>query len=180
MIKIVAFDLVGVLVREKDVQLTDLESKLERLFGPNISDLEYLNNARKIVNDDNLIIKITKNIINKLYKIKDTSLLDKLRNKYPNIKLVLATNHLSKIKDYINNNFIFDNIFISADIHKIKPNKDFYEEIIDKMNCNPNEILFLDDNKENIEGAKNCGLNTILVDKNMNLYEEIVKYIDKK
>ena len=52
-------------------------------------------------------------------------------------------------------------------------------EIIDKMNCNPNEILFLDDNKDNIEGAKNCGLNTILVDKNMNIYEEIIKYIDK-
>ena len=180
MIKVVAFDLVGVLVKEKDISLTNLESQLERLFGPNISDLEYLNEARKIVNDDNLINTTTINIINKLYEIKDTSLLEKLRNKYPNIKLVLATNHLSMINDYINKNFIFDNIFISADIHKIKPNKDFYYEIIDKMKCNPNEILFLDDNKENIEGAKNCELNTILVDKNMNIYEEIIKLIDKK
>ena len=173
MIKTVAFDLVGVLVKEKDIQLTDLESKLERLFGPNISDLEYLNDARKIVNDENLIKNTTKNIINKLYEIKYSNLLDNLRNKYPNIKLVLATNHLSMINDYINKKFFFDNIFISADMHKIKPNNDFYYEIIDKMNCNPNEILFLDDNKDNIEGASNCGLITILVDKNMDLYEEI-------
>lgn len=180
MIKTVAFDLLGVLVKEKDISLTDLESKLERLFGPNISDLEYLSYAKNIVNDENLIKNTTKNIINKLYEIKDTNLLDNLRNKYPNIKLVLATNHLTMINDYINKNFIFDNIFISTDIHKIKPNKDFYYEIIDKMNCNPNEILFLDDNKDNIEGAKNCGLSTILVNKNMNIYEEIIKYIDKK
>ena len=180
MIKVIAFDLVGVLVKEKDIQLTDLESQLERLFGPNISDLEYLSYAKNIVDDENLIKNTTKNIINKLYEIKDINLLDNLRNKYPNIKLVLATNHLTMINDYINKNFIFDNIFISADMHKIKPNKDFYYEIMDKMNCNPNEILFLDDNKDNIEGAKNCGLNTILVDKNMSIYEEIIKYIDKK
>ena len=180
MIKVIAFDLVGVLVREKDIPLTSLESQLERLFGPNISDLEYLNEAREIVNDDNLINTATINIINKLYEIKDINLLDKLRNKYHNIKLVLATNHISMINDYINNNFMFDNIFISADIHKIKPNKNFYEEIINKIKCSPNEILFLDDNKENIEGASICGLNTILVDKSMDLYEEIVKYIDKK
>lgn len=42
MIKLIAFDLVGVLVREKDIELSTIEDKLERLFGPNLNDEEYL------------------------------------------------------------------------------------------------------------------------------------------
>ena len=44
----------------------------------------------------------------------------------------------------------------------------------------PEEILFLDDNQDNIDGASSCGLNTIKVEKGMNLYQEIVSYIDNK
>lgn len=43
MIKVIAFDFVGVLVSEKDVNLSEIENKLERLFGLNISDEDYLN-----------------------------------------------------------------------------------------------------------------------------------------
>ena len=49
MIKVIAFDFVGVLAFEKDIKLTDEEEKLERMFGPNLNDADYLNNARKIV-----------------------------------------------------------------------------------------------------------------------------------
>ena len=47
MIKIIAFDLIGVLVGEKDIELTSDEEKLEKLFGPNISDKEYLDKAKE-------------------------------------------------------------------------------------------------------------------------------------
>lgn len=49
MIKVVAFDLVGVLVREKDIKLSEVEEKLERMFGPNLNDSDYLVEARKII-----------------------------------------------------------------------------------------------------------------------------------
>ena len=52
MIKVIAFDLVGVLVNERDIVLSNEEEKLERLFGPNLSDEEYLKEANKIVNDE--------------------------------------------------------------------------------------------------------------------------------
>lgn len=64
MIKIIAFDLVGVLVREKDIKLSKEEEKLERLFGNNISDEDYMNEAEKITNKD--IVNIIKNIFNTL------------------------------------------------------------------------------------------------------------------
>ena len=47
MIKVVAFDLVGVLVNEKDIELSEIEEKLERMFGPNINDADYLIESKK-------------------------------------------------------------------------------------------------------------------------------------
>ena len=47
MIKVIAFDLVGVLVSEKDIELSEVEEKLERMFGPNLNDEDYLKQAKK-------------------------------------------------------------------------------------------------------------------------------------
>lgn len=181
MIKVIAFDLVGVLISEKDIEMSAEEAKIERLFGPNKSDEEYIEEASKIICSKNELINTTINILDKLYEVKDKNLFNKLKNKYSNIKMVIATNHVSFIKKFINDSLdveFLDDVFISADINKIKPNKEFYEEIINRVNCNPNEILFLDDNQENIEGAQSCGLNTIKAEKNMNLYDEITKFLE--
>ena len=59
MIKVIAFDLVGVLVNEKDIVLSDEEEKLERLFGPNLSDEDYLKKAKEIVCNEKNIVNIT-------------------------------------------------------------------------------------------------------------------------
>ena len=71
MIKVIAFDLVGVLVSEKDIELSEVEEKLERMFGPNLNDEDYLKQAKKIVEKDLEVINTTKVLINKLYKIKE-------------------------------------------------------------------------------------------------------------
>ena len=101
MIKVIAFDLVGVLVKEKNIELTELESNLERLFGPNISDSEYLIQARKFHPKDVVIMRTTVDLLNNLYEVKDPELLSKLRKKYPDTKIIIATNHLSRIRNYI-------------------------------------------------------------------------------
>ena len=58
MIKVIAFDLVGVLVNEKDIDLSEVEDKLERMFGPNLNDADYLIEARKIIEKDSYIVEI--------------------------------------------------------------------------------------------------------------------------
>ena len=62
MIKVIAFDMVGVLVNEKDIELSLVEDKLERLFGDNLSDSDYLKDAEKITDK---AIEITEEIMNK-------------------------------------------------------------------------------------------------------------------
>lgn len=181
MIKVIAFDLVGVLVSEKDINMSFEEEKIERLFGPNINDSDYLKEARKIIEKDNVIIRTTESLIERLYEVKDDSLFKNLKEKYPYIKIIIATNHVSFIRNYIGEAFgveYLDDIIISAEIHRVKPNKDFYEYILDKYNMKPSELLFLDDNVKNINSASKLGINTIRVDKTTNILKEIENKID--
>ena len=178
MIKVIAFDLVGVLVTEKEINLNDTEEKLERLFGANISDEDYINKAKLITNEN--IIDITKNIINKLYVVKDKDIFRKIKEKYT-VKIIIATNHVFFIKDYIVNNMDIkniDDIIISATINKVKPNKDFYEYILDKYKIKNNELLFIDDNIENINAAASMNINTIKVNKDTDILLSIKKYME--
>ena len=178
MIKVIAFDLVGVLITEKDIILNDTEEKIERLFGANESDEDYINKASLITNEN--IIDITKNIISKLYIVKDRDIFRKINEKYQ-VKIIIATNHVFFIKDYIVNNLDIENIddiIISAKINKIKPNKDFYEYILDKYNIKNNELLFIDDNIENIKSAESININVIKVNKDTDILESIKKYME--
>lgn len=180
MIKVVAFDLVGVLVNEKDIELSEIEEKLERMFGPNLNDADYLIEARKIIEKDSIIMNITETLIDKLYKVKDREIFKKVKEKNENVKVIIATNHLSFVRNFIGESFnvdYLDDLIISAEIHKIKPNQDFYEYILNKYNIYSKELLFLDDNIDNINGAKQLGINTIKVEKNTNLIEEISNFI---
>lgn len=180
MIKVIAFDLVGVLVSEKDIELSEVEEKLERMFGPNLNDEYYLQQAKKIVEKDLEIINTTKVLIDKLYKVKDKEIFKKIKEKNENVKVIIATNHLSFVKDFIKESFdsnYLNDIIISAEIHKIKPNLDFYQYILNKYNIESKELLFLDDNINNINWAQILGINTIKVEKDTNLIDEISKFI---
>lgn len=180
MIKVIAFDLVGVLVSEKDIELSEVEEKLERMFGPNLNDEDYLKQAKKIVEKDLEVINTTKVLINKLYKVKDKKIFKKINEINENVKIIIATNHLSFVKDFIKESFnidYLDDIIISAEIHKIKPNLDFYQYILNKYSIESKELLFLDDNINNINGAQALGINTIKIEKDTNLIDEINKFI---
>lgn len=183
MLKVIAFDFVGVLVNEKDIDLGEQEDKLERKFGSNLNDEDYLTFAEQTLKINNKeAIDITKNIINKLYKVRDADIFTKLKNKYNNIKIIIATNHLSYVEEFINKYFdttYLDDVIISANINKIKPNANFYNFILEKFNIKSKELLFLDDNVENIDGANKLNIRTIKVEKNMSLYEEVCKFISE-
>ena len=180
MIKVIAFDFVGVLVREKDIKLSAIEDKLERMFGPNLNDYDYIMKARNLIDTDSIIIKTTEDIINKLYEVKDKEIFNKIKEKYPGVKIVIATNHISFIRNFVEDYLNIENLddlVVSAEIHKIKPNIDFYQYLLDKYNILPNELLFLDDNAENVKGANKIGVSTIKVEKNTDLFKEICERI---
>jgi HAD superfamily hydrolase (TIGR01509 family) len=158
MIKVVAFDLVGVLVHEQDYLLSNFEARLERMFGSNINDDEYNLIASKLVKGD--INEYTQNIFRKIYEV-DRNLVDTYRKEYPDAKIIIATNHVSYVREFIEKNFDVDDIIISAEIHYAKPDKEFYQYILRKYEIDSNELLFLDDNIDNINAMNEMCIKNI-------------------
>ena len=180
MIKVIAFDLVGVLVTEKDIELTKEEDKLERLFGDNVNDDAFFKDAQK--NVDNILLSkdFINGLINKIYDIRDKDIFNKIKSINDKIKIIIATNHITLVKDFIYKSFetdALDEIIVSADINKIKPYKNFYLYILNKYHIKPNELLFLDDNESNIIGDQKLGINTIKVNKDTDILKEINEYV---
>ena len=122
------------------------------------------------------IEKITKDIIENIYDMREYDIFEHL----PKIKLAIASNHLSAINIWIDNMELrerFDYILISADCGIEKPNREFYEKLIANLKEKPEDILFVDDDQENIEAAKKSGLSVLLYDNSKNLTQEVIKYL---
>ena len=175
MIKVIALDLVGVLVKENDFVLDKTNEKLERLFGKNRSDFEFSSKATEIVPslDINSLKERCKYICSSIYSLKITlGELSKFKEQHKDIKLVVATNHISCVKEFILKAFgqdLFDEIFISAELNTVKPEAEFYTKMMDKLGVSADEICFVDDTLENIAGANNVGIiHTIHVAKTSN------------
>lgn len=66
----------------------------------------------------------------------------------------------------------FDVILVSCDVGIRKPNPKIYQLTVKKLNFAPQEILFIDNQKWNIEPAKKLGINTILFKNNNQLSKE--------
>lgn len=56
----------------------------------------------------------------------------------------------------------FDYVYLSFELGIRKDNKNIYEYIIKELGIVPNDILFIDDEIQNIKLAKECGINTCL------------------
>lgn len=72
----------------------------------------------------------------------------------------------------------FDYIFLSYEMKCIKPYKDIYLKVIDKLNLKENEIIFFDDNKKNVDGAKKVGIDAYQLT-GKNIKEKFCKIIKK-
>lgn len=53
---------------------------------------------------------------------------------------------------------VFVDIFNSSTIGLRKPDVKAFEDVVIRMNCEPEQVLFLDDNPRNVEGAMKCGM----------------------
>ena len=106
--------------------------------------------------------KFENKIDKKLLKI-----VKKLQDK--RIKCILATNQEKYRTEYMLKNMgfdkIFDKVFSSAHIGYRKPEQEFYQFIYSDLKkemkkLKKDEILYWDDRKKNVEGAKKFGFNS--------------------
>lgn len=69
----------------------------------------------------------------------------------------------------------FDGGVISCREKMVKPDREIYDTLIERYGINPNESLFIDDAKANIESAGKLGFATIHFDTPQRLHEELVE-----
>lgn len=110
---------------------------------------------------------------------KITELIKDLRITYK-YKLIALSNINSSHWDYLlakNWGFIkyFDDLVLSHKIHLIKPQPKIFEYMIQKADCDPNEIAFVDDGLNNIRSAQSFGIHGI---KFIN-FEELIEEFKK-
>lgn len=67
----------------------------------------------------------------------------------------------------------FEKIFSSYEMQTRKPEEKAYRIVLDYLQCQPAETVFLDDNIENINGAKKIGITSILVTSQQQMKEEL-------
>lgn len=68
---------------------------------------------------------------------------------------------------------LFNNIIISSEVKIAKPDKRIFENIISMLNCNPSEIIFIDDNAVHISVASALGIKSITFDNEKQLLNDI-------
>ncbi len=56
---------------------------------------------------------------------------------------------------------LFNKAYFSFDLHLAKPHEEIFEFVINQHEMKPDTTLFIDDRKENIEGARKTGLKTL-------------------
>lgn len=56
----------------------------------------------------------------------------------------------------------FKEVYVSSTIGRRKPEAEAYDHVVRAIGASPERILFFDDNMENVQGARACGLRAVL------------------
>ena len=109
-----------------------------------------------------------------------TDALNKL--KQSNYKLAILSNGTPDLLNelVVSNGLkdIFDDIFSVEEVGIFKPDSKVYDLPINKYNIEKNEVLFLSANTWDVSGAGNYGYNTVWVNRNNNIFDNL-DYVPK-
>jgi len=193
-IKAIVFDIGDVILK---FNWEKIYLDFSKITGINIKDKIGLDKLRRINNDlttGNLRInaffeELSKNKKISIIEIEEAykkcylkyspinkSLINLVRKLNKNYKLYVLSNTKKLHKDLNLKRGIFDNfdrVFLSCDIKMKKPNKDIYNYVLEKINLQPQEIIFIDDLEKNILVANKLGINGILFKNNKQLIDEL-------
>lgn len=195
MIKNIVFDLGNVLIAfnpEKFIEENVSEKYREEFYKIVFKGQEWLDLDRGVLEYDEAIKIFSSRLpecSSAIKKLFDNYILDTLEPISKNIELLKILK--KKYKLYILSNFhypVFDFVFknweffkyfdgkvVSGHCNLLKPEKEIYSLLCSSYDLVPNETIFIDDTKANIEMAKTLGINTIHLTSYESLEENLKK-----
>ena len=91
------------------------------------------------------------------------SIIPALRNRYT---LSILSNDVSEWSAMLRRKYLFDEFFahafISGDIGVRKPSREIYTHALARLDCAPEDCVFIDDRRKNLEAARELGMKTVL------------------
>lgn len=137
--------LIGATNREQDIK--DWVDTIEKNMNIHVTFEEF----RKAYEEETSSIKYYKNVVEYVHSLKDRCEIAILSNLTPFDK-----KRINKQYDLSQFNYVY----LSFEIGMRKPDEKVYKYVLNDLKIAPNQILFIDDDIENISTAKNCGWNT--------------------
>lgn len=176
-IEVVAFDLGGVLAYQDLDKLTAEELFLLREYmnRKNIKDEELLFYAKSKIPEIYLkIYRLTPEAMETLQMLKDR-----------NIRPSIWTNNIKEINDWFEEVGIYRYVDMKDVINSFyiginKPNIEFYRRALNTIKSEPQRVLFIDDNYQNIINALRCGINGQVYDMSTSLLKTVERKVKVK
>ena len=204
MIKAVVFDMGGIIVRldmdtcianfKQLAGFADIEDYLDRFHQKGfISDLEegktepedFYRECLKHSRPGTTMETVRYCFCSLLDGLEEDSLelIRSLRGRYP-LYVLSNNNPISRAyfcemlkKNGLDPAEIFEKEFYSYELKMLKPSRQIYEKVIAEVGTKPEEILFIDDAKDNIEAAGALGITTLWLRPGMKIAEEVEKFL---
>ena len=95
----------------------------------------------------------------------DNELVEEIRALKQDYTTAILSNYGSLLREKLNHRWqiadVFDQVIVSCEVGVMKPAPAIYQIALEKVNCTPEEAVFIDDSLENVEGARNVGMHAI-------------------
>jgi putative hydrolase of the HAD superfamily len=195
MIKAIVFDIGGIVIREsstknrkvlaqkygfkeadfsafakKNLEKSFKGWRAEEFFSDLIKELQLKQRPEELVEEwlktRNKTSKVDNKIKNLLIRLKKRYVIGCLTN-----TTLLNDKAAARRKVYP----LFNVVINSAKVKKMKPEKEIYQLLIERLKVSPEEVVFVDNKEEYLEPAKNLGINTIFYTKYYKLLLELNK-----
>ena len=142
------------------------DNKLVEYEKGEISSQEYFNYITELL-DISWDFETFEKGWNNIYIGINSQISDLLKRLKKNYKLYLLTNTNELHANCWKKNYpdilkTFNRIFCSHELHSHKPEPKIYKDVLKEIDIDPKFVLFVDDNKENVLGAKQVGINGIV------------------
>lgn len=109
----------------------------------------------------------------------DHTIIDYVRTLRPRYQTAIISNAFDDLRAVLTDEFkvadAFDLIVVSAEENVMKPAAAIYERTLKRLNCPPEQAVFIDDSAKNIAGAQAVGLQTIHYVRDMDIAAALQK-----
>lgn len=112
-------------------------------------------------------------------KLKFFELFSELKKSF-NLSILSNTNlpHVQYLREKYDLFKIFDNLFFSYEIGIMKPFPEIFMYVIKELKAKPEDILFFDDSKLNVDAASKVGIKSFVVTSPQEIYDISINFKD--